>query len=550
MTAGNATALTSLLVLALCTPAAVQADPPRAVVTQRTHPVLIGNEHNVLLEIELDVQETETSATLFRFTLDGTDDPADIDSLQLFYSGKTKPATLDIVRSGIRYDQDRHDVLADVAGRPFGRLMQPARKFDIESRQPLAPGRHHFWLSCRLRSTAKLSHRVAAQCTQINTTTWRISPKDDRAVSHHRIGVALRQHYEDGVHTSRIPALTATPRGTLLCVYDMRRQKRRDLQEDIDIGLSRSIDGGQSWEPVRVIMDMGEYGELGQEQNGCSDPGIVVDDRTGHIFCAAVWMHGKPGQHQWRPGGSEAGWEIGKSAQFLMVSSQDDGLTWSAPENLTQQLKQEDWILIAPSPQSGLTLSDGMLVLPGEGRDEQDRRFSTLITSTDHGRTWETQSAGAIGNTECQVVELSDGSLMLNARSKKYRSVWITRDQGRSWEPHATHRQTLVDSHCNGSLVNLTYERDGRTQQVLCFANPRSPSGRVNHTIQLSFDEGLTWPEEYRLLLDEGRGNGYPSMTQVDTEHLGIVYEGSQAHLVFEKISVEELLAGADARRP
>ncbi len=106
----------------------------------------------------------------------------------------------------------------------------------------------------------------------------------------------------------------------------------------------------------------------------------------------------------------------------------------------------------------------------------------------------------------------------------------------------------LIDSHCNGSLVNLKYQRDRQTQHLLCFANPHSETARVNHTIQLSFDEGQTWPAEYHLLLDEGRGNGYPSMTQVDDEHLGIVYEGSQAHLVFEKISIDELLRPAADR--
>jgi len=46
-------------------------------------------------------------------------------------------------------------------------------------------------------------------------------------------------------------------------------------------------------------------------------------------------------------------------------------------------------------------------------------------------------------------------------------------------------------------------------------------------------------------LLDEGRGAGYPSLTRVDKRHVGIVYERSQAHLVFEKIPLAELLKPA-----
>jgi sialidase-1 len=142
-----------------------------------------------------------------------------------------------------------------------------------------------------------------------------------------RIGVALRRHNDDGVHTYRIPTLAVAPDGALVCVYDMRRRGSRDLQEDIDIGLSRSSDGGRTWEPPRVIMDMGTYGGLPQEQNGCSDPGLVVDRDTGEIFCFALWMWGKPGKHQWVGDGSEPGLDPSRSGQLMVVRSRDGGKT-------------------------------------------------------------------------------------------------------------------------------------------------------------------------------------------------------------------------------
>ena len=144
--------------------------------------------------------------------------------------------------------------------------------------------------------------------------------------------MALRKHMEEGVHTYRIPALATTPKGTLLCVYDMRRRKSRDLQEDIDVGLSRSTDGGRTWGTQRVIMDMGEWGGRPQEENGIGDPGILVDPTTGEIFVWAVWMWGKLGKHQWVEDGSEPGFDIAKSAQVMMARSRDDGLSWTEPE--------------------------------------------------------------------------------------------------------------------------------------------------------------------------------------------------------------------------
>ena len=118
----------------------------------------------------------------------------------------------------------------------------------------------------------------------------------------------------------------------------------------------------------------------------------------------------------------------------------------------------------------------------------------------------------------------------------------VTDDLGRSWRPHETHRRALIEPDCNGSLCRFDYREHGQPKHVLLFANPHSQTGRDHHSIQVSFDEGRTWPEKYRLLLDEGTGNGYPSITRVDDHHAGIVYEGSQANLVFEKLSLAELL--------
>ena len=516
-----------------------------AVCVQRVHPVLIRNDHNSLAQVVVDVPQPGLQAKQFTFSLLGTDDLADIDSLRLYYSGDKQPAELDQIRSGINFSGDRQAVLTAMTGTSFGALAGPSRSLTFDGAQVLRKGRNVFWLSCTLRAGANMDHKLDAQCTELVTSVGKVVPRDATPGIRKRIGVSLRQHYENGVHTSRIPALATTPKGTLLCVYDMRRRKRRDLQEHIDIGLNRSTDGGQTWEPVRVIMDMGEYGGLPQEQNGCSDPGIVVDQKTGEIFCAGVWMWGNPGKHQWDKGGSSPGFEIGKTAQFLMVRSRDDGRTWTKPQNMTRKLKKREWILLAPAPQQGLNLRDGTLVMLGEGRDEKDRMFSTLIVSRDHGASWTVGSAAAHGNGECQAVQLDNGSLLLNARTAsptKFRSVWLTDDLGKTWRPHQTHRKTMIEPNCNGSLCRFDYTENGKRKHVLLFANPHSQSGRDHHSIQVSFDEGQTWPEKYRLLLDAGRGNGYPSMTRVDATHVGLVYEGSQSHLVFEKFSLDELL--------
>jgi sialidase-1 len=515
-----------MISLSLRAPESGAADGITGTQVSPVHPVLVRNPHGPLLKILLKTSGADTPrVNLLKFSLNGTDNLSDIESLALFSTGENDEFSPD---------------------HPISEPAAPERELSFQTNLTLRPGRNVIWLSCRLNENAGLLRQVAATCLQIDTSKGDIKPDIQTSAVSHRIGYALRRHNDDGVHTSRIPALGTTARGTLLCVYDLRRQKGRDLQEDIDIGLSRSTDGGNTWEPVRVIMDMGEYGGLPQAQNGCSDPGIIIDRQTGHIFCFALWMNGKPGKHQWVEDGSEPGFEIGKTAQLMMVKSEDDGQTWSPPENLTRVLKKESWWLFAPSPQQGIQLTDGTLVMPMQGREQRDATatFATVMISRDHGATWNVARPGFRGGNECQAAVLSDGAIMLNVRNdqERFRGVVVTRDLGQSWEQHPTSRNTLIEPNCNGSLLSIDCTHEQTQKHVQLFANPHTQKGRTHHTIQVSFDDGLTWPKSHHLLLDEGKGAGYPSMTRVDDQHVGIVYEGSQSQLVFEKLSIQELL--------
>lgn len=497
-----------------------------ASVVRPVHPILIRNEDGPILRVVVNVPKGQTvQCQSLVVSLDRTDDLNDVDGLRLFSTGSQEVFSPET---------------------PLGQEITPAKSITLPVARALVEGQNVFWLSCRLKDTADLQHQIAASCTSIVTSIGTVTPRDDVANARQRIGIALRKHNDDGVHTYRIPALTASAKGTLLVVYDMRRRAGRDLQEDIDIGLSRSTDGGRTWESPRVIMDMGQFGGLPQEQNGCSDPGIIVDQQTGEILCFALWMNGKPGKHQWVDDGSEPGFEIGKSAQFMMVRSTDDGVSWSLPENLTRQLKQESWWLLAPAPQSGFSLSDGTLVMPVQGRTGRERleTFATLMSSRDHGKTWTVGNPGYTGGNECQAAQVGDCSIMLNIRNdhERFRAIVMTRDLGKTWQPHSTSRNTLIEPNCNGSLLRFDYKRGAERKHVVLFANPHSQKGRTHQTVQVSFDDGFTWPDSHHWLLDEGRGAGYPSLTRVDRDHVGIVYEGSQSQLVFEKLALIDLL--------
>ncbi|HNR28536.1 MAG TPA: exo-alpha-sialidase [Bacteroidales bacterium] len=418
-----------------------------------------------------------------------------------------------------------------------------------------------------LKDTIDLSNRIQLEKVTINTSEGIVTTAL-RSPAVLRVGIALRQKMQDGVHTSRIPGLTTTTKGTLIALYDARWESERDLQGDIDICINRSTDGGKTWSPMQKVLDMGNWGNLPERYNGVSDGCILTDEKTGQLYVAGLWMHGildpengkwvknlneasTEWNHQWRNFGSQPGYDVKQTSQFLISKSEDDGLTWSEPVNITQQVKPESWWLMAPAPGHGITLEDGTLVFPAEGRTETGLQISTIIYSKDEGANWHPGNPAYTNTNECMVVQLSDGSLMLNMRERSNRgrlegngrAVTVTKNLGNTWTEHPTSRNALIEPACMASLHKHTYvNQNGDKQDLLFFFNPDSKIARNNFTLKCSTNDGLTWPDVLWTLIDQNNGNGYSCITSVDNDTIGILYEGSGANLIFLTIEIEEII--------
>lgn len=436
----------------------------------------------------------------------------------------------------------------------------------LKGNMALRQGENYLWVTVTPDAKASLSARLNINVTtvQLNGKTVKI-PADNYT---NRLGIALRQHYQDSVHTHRIPGLATAKDGTLLSIYDARRDKGGDLQGNIDIGLSRSLDKGKTWLPMQVVLDMGTWGNLPEKFNGVSDANVLVDKNTGNIFISGLWMHGvineqgkwvegltpesKDWNHQWKTKGSQPGFDVKQSSQFLITKSTDNGKTWSKPVNITKMCKQEDWWLLAPAPGQGITLKDGTLVIPTQGRNATGKAFSNITYSKDGGNTWKTSNpATKESTTENMAVELTDGSIMLNMRSgansrdtssTNGRVVAVTTNLGQDWAIHPTSHNALPEPTCMASIIRHDFVRNGKKRSVLLFANPDSKTARQDMTIKVSYDDGKTWQNNKKILLDEGKSRGYSCLTSVDNETIGVLYESSQADLVFQTIQLEELL--------
>lgn len=425
---------------------------------------------------------------------------------------------------------------------PIAAMMEVSSLNTIQINRMLPPGEHRFLISVVPQQGASLLDKLEVVVPEIVLENQRVLPVAPAGLKPLRLAHKVRHHGDDGVHSYRIPGLATTTQGTLLAIYDIRRESSVDLQGDIDVGLSRSTDGGKTWERMKVIMDMKEWGDKPESENGIGDPSILVDPFTNTIWVMALWAHGKPGQMLWNS--SEAGMTPQETGQLMLVKSEDDGVTWSRPINITSQIKDPKWKLMFNGPGKGITMRDGTLVFAGQYKDENNMPHSTIIYSKDKGQTWHIGTGAKSNTTEAQVVELNDGSLMLNMRDNRggSRSVAVTSDLGATWTEHPSSRSALIEPVCMGSLITYPENRTTEEASWLFFSNPASTDTRNNITIKASSDQGHTWPEAHQVLLDAGTGWGYSCMTVIDEKHLGILYESSQANMTFQIIPIDEII--------
>lgn len=411
----------------------------------------------------------------------------------------------------------------------------------LTGNQNLYPGVNFFWISIEMKPEASLLTKITAEVTGVTADGQSLPVKCVSAPNViRRLGVGVRHAGDDGAAAFRIPGLVTTNKGTLLGVYDVRYNSSVDLQEHIDIGLSRSIDGGKTWEKMRLPLAFGEYGGLPAAQNGVGDPSILVDTKTNTIWIVAAWTHGMGNQRAWWS--SQQGMDVNHTAQLVLVKSTDDGKTWSEPINITEQVKHPEWYFLLQGPGRGITMEDGTLVFPIQYIGKDRIPNAGIMYSKDRGETWTIHNHARTNTTEAQVAEVVPGTLMLNMRDNRggSRAVYTTSDLGMTWKEHESSRTALPEPVCMASLISVKAADNVLGKDILIFSNPNTTNARKNITIKISLDGGNTWA--HQLLLDEGENWGYSCLTMVDKETIGILYESSVAHMTFQCIKLKDIV--------
>lgn len=509
-------------------------------------PVLIERQDNELFNLRIDATQSQVLNDV-KLSFGKEVNLNEIEAVKLYYGG-----TESSERKGKTYFAPVDYIPSNTPGKTLAanpsysilkaEVKAPKRDVVLKVDQKLYPGVNYFWVSLQMKPTASVLAKVSVEMTGVTMDNRTAPVKVVRKADTHYMGVGVRHAGDDGVAAYRIPGLATSNKGTLLGVYDVRHNNSADLQEYVEIGLSRSTDGGQTWEKMRIPMSFGEHEGLPKAQNGVGDPAILVDRKTGTIWIIAAWTHGMGNGRAWW--NSQPGMDMHHTAQLMLVKSDDDGKTWSEPINITEQVKDPSWYFLLQGPGRGISMDDGTLVFASQYIGSDRIPNAGIIYSKDHGKTWHISSLARTNTTESQVAEIEPGVLMLNMRDNRggSRAVSTTTDMGKTWKEHVSSRTSLQEPVCMASLISVKAKDNVLGKDILLFSNPNDTKNRHSITIKASLDGGVTWLPENQLLLDAGWGWGYSCLTMIDKETVGILYESSVAHMTFQAIKLKDII--------
>ncbi|MHA3684919.1 exo-alpha-sialidase [Leucobacter sp. HY1908] len=342
----------------------------------------------------------------------------------------------------------------------------------------------------------------------------------------------------------RIPALAYLGEGVVVAAWDARPGSAADAPNPNSIMVRRSTDNGKTWGEYQLAAE-GHVGDASQKKYGYSDPSFIYDAEAGKLFASFVYSLDQ-GFHGSGYGNDPEDRSVIGSA---VIESADGGETWSEPKIITEDIKTSNGTVVDGKYQpaegdvkshfatsgEGIQLKygehKGRLVQQHAGRIRQADGSEPIqawsVYSDDHGETWQRGAATGTTMDENKVVELSDGTLMMNSRDSSgggRRLVAYSNDGGATWGPVQREEQ-LPDPTNNGAItrVNPDAAEGSADAQKLLFTNSNSTTARANGAARVSCDDGKTWPGLRQLT--NGSSFHYSTVTRIDEGKFGVLWE-------------------------
>ncbi|MFF2996310.1 exo-alpha-sialidase [Streptomyces sp. NPDC057950] len=379
-------------------------------------------------------------------------------------------------------------------------------------------------LRARLRSTAAAVLTAALTAAALIALPGPAGAQQSAAPGEFEQQVLFKAAQDSGYACFRIPAVVRTTRGTLLAFAEGRVHDCGDAG-DIDIVVKRSTDGGRSWGPLQVV------NEGAGDTHG--NPAPVVDRETGRVVLAQTYNTGRT---------DGRGCDVPCDRTPHLQYSDDDGLSWSRPRDLSDEILPPNWnSWYATGPVHGIQLTrgrhSGRLVFGVNTETWDGSRVTAnnaaLITSDDGGDHWrigatDSWPIAADGTfrqkpSELTLTQRADGAVLVSGREQDgtdlgHRTQSVSRDGGDSFTAPFRDLPDLYAPQVQGSVLRL----DDR----ILLACPGDPDRRRTMMIRSSYDGGRTWDSVDRGTVVTTDWSGYSDLTRIDGDTVGLLYEG------------------------
>lgn len=145
---------------------------------------------------------------------------------------------------------------------------------------------------------------------------------------------------ENNVNSYRIPSLIVAKDGSIVVFCEARRESWRDKSRT-DIVIKRSSDNGKTWSTM-LDLTKGNTGAF-------MDPTPLMDYSTGRIFLFTTFW--------------PANDHSGKTNKAILLTSDDNGKTWSKPMDITEKLVTKERYIYGFGPGAGIQMTGKKLLL-------------------------------------------------------------------------------------------------------------------------------------------------------------------------------------------